>query len=642
MITVLLVMAAPLFVKATDLKPDLLQKAAVEQRIEELCKEPFRPLPVYSDRAYWESVPDLIRRQTIERAEQRLDYVWKSVTMTSYLDFARNGARVPNDSHMGERLGVLSDLVMGEMLEGKGRFMDAIGNGVWSICEQSTWVTTAHIYWQLSGTAIPDVDSRFIDLSGSRYAANMAWVYYLLGEELGKLSPTIPKRMRDELNRHTFDIYLQRDDMFWLGFREGAQVNNWNPYCNFHVVTAALLAEEDAERRTAIVKKSMRSVDQFINYFEDDGGCEEGPSYWGMAAAMLDNYLKLLSDYTDGQLDIYDNQRVKNIGLYIANAHIDSTYYVNFADAEPKAGPSGLSIFRYGQHIKDSSLMKFGAYNAMMKNFAERPGGGNIDEQLKVIEVYNDLNATEPVAPYYRSVWMDGIEVAVARTKAGTPKGLTLAMKGGFNNESHNHNDIGNFILYADGRPIIVDAGVGTYVAATFDHRRYTIWNMQSQFHNVPVINGVQQKEGAQYRAKDVRFTDNGRTMKFRLDIAGAYPEEAACREWIRDFTFDRGRNTVTLTETYTLAEQKGEVILNFMTCAQVDRSTNGKAIFTSEGRTLVMHFDPARYELSVEDAPQNDERLTRTWGVDHLTRVSLKVKNPGAKGSLKVTFSQK
>lgn len=634
--------AAPLSMQAapaTKAKPDLLQKAARRYDMDSLCREAYRPYPGYADRNFWQSLPEEVKRQAVAQAEARLDYVWRSVTVTSYLDFARKGIRRPNDLHIAERYSTLADLMFGELIEGKGRFLDQIADGVWSLCEQSTWVATAHIYWQLSGTAVPDIDRRTIDLSGGMTANTLAWAYYFFKEDLGKLSPTIPQRLRAELNRHTLDVYLNRDDMFWLGFREGAQVNNWNPWCNFNVLTTALLVEENPERRAAIVKKTIRSVDQFINFFKPDGGCEEGPSYWTHAAGMMNNYLEVLKGYSQGKIDLFGEQRIKNIGLYIANAHIDSLYFVNFADAKAKASPGASTVFRYGRNIGDSTMMRFGSYLGTLTGFVENPLSGTMDQRLKTAFIYKDMCAARPVAPLYRSVWMDGIEVAVARTEGGSAEGLTLAAKGGYNAESHNHNDVGSFILYVDGQPVMVDAGVGTYTAATFDHRRYTIWMMQSEFHNLPVINGFGQKDGGQYRSRNVKHTDNGRVMNFSLDMAGAYPAEAGCRSWVRDYRFDRRRNTFTLTDTYDLSEVEGPVALNFLTCGTVASGRGGVEIQSGD-KTLRMAFDLSKYELTTEAVELTDPRLSNIWG-ERLTRIVLKVKNPKRKDTLQVTFLQ-
>ena len=87
--------------------------------------------------------------------------------------------------------------------------------------------------------------------------------------------------------------------------------------------------------------------------------------------------------------------------------------------------------------------------------------------------------------------------MGLARTAAGTSRGLTLAIKGGHNGEHHNHNDVGSVVVAVDGVPVIVDAGRPTYTAQTFGPDRYAIWTMQSGWHNVPEIRGTAQGQGA-------------------------------------------------------------------------------------------------------------------------------------------------
>jgi hypothetical protein len=84
--------------------------------------------------------------------------------------------------------------------------------------------------------------------------------------------------------------------------------------------------------------------------------------------------------------------------------------------------------------------------------------------------------------------------------------GLFLATHGGHNDESHNHNDVGDFIIYYKGKPMIIDAGRGNYTARTFSKQRYELWFTQSQHHNLPMINGIGQKDGRSFEAHDVVF----------------------------------------------------------------------------------------------------------------------------------------
>ncbi len=91
--------------------------------------------------------------------------------------------------------------------------------------------------------------------------------------------------------------------------------------------------------------------------------------------------------------------------------------------------------------------------------------------------------------------------------KRGSARGLTVAAKGGHNDESHNHNDVGEFVVYCDGKPLLIDAGVETYSRKTFSPQRYEIWTMQSAYHNLPTIDGVQQAPGAAFAARDVTYS---------------------------------------------------------------------------------------------------------------------------------------
>jgi len=52
------------------------------------------------------------------------------------------------------------------------------------------------------------------------------------------------------------------------------------------MLTSYLLIESDPVRKTAEVQKILNSLDKFLNGYSDDGGCDEGPSYWGAAGAL--------------------------------------------------------------------------------------------------------------------------------------------------------------------------------------------------------------------------------------------------------------------------------------------------------------------------------------------------------------------
>src|SRR6185437_533365 len=98
-----------------------------------------------------------------------------------------------------------------------------------------------------------------------------------------------------------------------------------------------------------------------------------------------------------------------------------------------------------------------------------------------------------------QDVWYPNLGLMAAREKADSASGLYLALQAASNGRSHAHNDSGSFILYSDGDPIVIDVGVGAYTAKTFSSDRYSIWTMQSAYHNLPTVGGVMQHAGDTY-----------------------------------------------------------------------------------------------------------------------------------------------
>ena len=63
---------------------------------------------------------------------------------------------------------MLQRLILAECLEGKGRFVDEIANGVWLICEETFWGAPAHMAAQKVGVGLPDVTEPIIELFSRR------------------------------------------------------------------------------------------------------------------------------------------------------------------------------------------------------------------------------------------------------------------------------------------------------------------------------------------------------------------------------------------------------------------------------------------------------------------------------------------
>jgi hypothetical protein len=245
------------------------------------------------------------------------------------------------------------------------------------------------------------------------------------------------------------------------------------------------------------------------------------------------------------------------------------------------------------------------------------------------------LLQAEAFAPQPRDVWLPVTEVMAARDQAQSERGLFVAAKGGHNDESHNHNDIGEFVVYLDGKPLLIDAGVETYSRKTFSERRYEIWTMQSGYHNLPTVDGVEQLPGVEFAARDVEYHADENAAQLTLDIAGAYPASLGLDHWTRTVRLNRGRS-VEVEDDYALDHPPATLTMSLLTPSHVALDQPGQLTLTPadlpsgrESAAGVIVYDAARFTPSVETVPITDaNRMGKVWG-SQIYRIVLTAQSP-------------
>ena len=386
-------------------------------------------------------------------------------------------------------------------------------------------------------------------------------------------------------------------------------------------------------RRAATAHKVLTSIDRFLASYHSDGGCDEGPGYWSRAGGSLFDNLELLHSASVGAIDYYSDSLVREIGRYIYRAHIAGDWFVNFADASAKIHLDGDLVYRYGVAIQDANMRALGAYAAQQGVSV----GDTLGRALPAIFNYTSVHDAEGRQPFVRDVWLNGIQVAAARREAGSADGFYFAALGGHNAESHNHNDVGNFIVFLNGDPVLIDVGVETYTAKTFSPRRYEIWTMQSAYHNLPTINGVMQAAGRQYEARDVAFHAGAGEVEFTAYLAAAYPREAGVEQWRRSVRLDRAANTVVVTDRYALRESR-KIEMSLMTpCVVKQDGARGLVLsggMLGKASVRIAVEAAAAPVFKIEEIAITDSRLRGSWG-NRLCRVVVEWGSAAAKGQM-------
>ncbi len=583
---------------------------------------PLDKFKLFCDRKEGLVISEGIKKQAIGQAEDILAKDYPSIYATEYMMFRKNGNRSVYEAKFFERREDMFTLAFAEYIEQKGRFTDKLCDLVWLILEETTWVLPAHNRLTEGGNGYltyafgEEVD--YIDLFSAYTGACLAWVYYLCRDILDGVTPLICERILYELDKKIVKCYLSDSahNDWWMGNGKSAP-NNWDPWINSNVLTVAALTVKDTEIREEITKRAMGALDAFTATYHSDGGCDEGPSYWRVAGGAFYNACLVLYDMSDGYLDIFRDPLTVNIAEYVAKAHICGNYFTNFADA-----PAKISVVDHWQLdfavLCGSELMiNYEKFRLGGKEPIYAGAGRSCPYRLMRAYAHEALPKFEFTPP--KKIWLDGIGVAITREFEQCDKGLYLAFKGGHNAESHNHNDVGTIIAFADGKPILIDLGVGEYTRKTFSGQRYDIPSMRSEYHNLPSFNGVCQKNGRAFEAKNYKYDYESGSLE--IDITAAYPKEAGLESYVRRAVLEGGK--ILVRDRFVLNEN-GRAVFNFITRVKPQNITCGA--LEIDGK--ILRFDE-KLGCAVEEIvcdTVETAKLPSAWNTDKLWRITLSV----------------
>ena len=607
----------------------------------------WKPFPKLNDRDGWSKADPEMLQSCISQAEKYLDYKWPPMPATSLLMTARTGSR-RNEGITSEKRTVLGTLLLAEIAENKGRFVDQIVDGVWSICEESWWGVAAHLPSGEEYSGLPDVTDPYAELFSAETGAFLAWVDYFLGEKLDAVSPQIRKRIYNEVNfrlmHPLMTKYKNTSHQFhmWMGkYPNGRAPNNWNPWICSNWLVFALLLEKDEQKRAETLAKILKVLDEYINPYPQDGGCDEGPSYWGAAPASLYDNIWLLNSATgDAFRYVFNDDKIKNMGKFIYRAQISENYFLNFSDAPPKLTPSSDLIFLYGKDTEDKDMMSMGAFYRKSNDI--KTGSTRFMRNFYALFMTDDIQKTEQCLPLPKDVWLPDLQVMIARDAAGSTDGFYLAAKGGNNDESHNHNDVGSFVVFYDGQPLLIDIGQGTYTTKS----RYSTWFYCSDHHNLPTINGFTQPAGITYKATNVSRKATKSDAEFSMDLVGVYPD-AGVNSWVRTVKLNRGKS-VQIKDVADL-KKTDAVTQHLMTCYPAEVDKPGEVVIhyqIPDGKNIdfVVNYNPKQMHAKVEKISleaEEDRAVKQRWG-DKIHRINFEVIAPKSKDVYSFTVKKK
>ena len=318
---------------------------------------------------------------------------------------------------------------------------------------------------------------------------------------------------------------------------------------------------------------------------------------------------------------------------------------INFADAGASVAVRPGLLARIGDRMDDPRFSEF--VHAWRRNF-ERGGpvvnplcpwpcGGVVTHYLR--DLFWARHETPDVGVTKKlTAWYPITQVVVSRQTTEPDTGLVFAGKGGHNAENHNHNDVGQFVVWIDGEPGIVDAGVEGYTRKTFSDERYTIWCIRASGHNPPLIGEIEQPFGAERRATDVVFEDTPGRTSFRANIHGAYPAEAGLACLTRSMSLDRATETFTVTDEYAFAANALPFRVLLWSPKEPTIESDGSITIPAGPRGLSLKVSD-NAAITIEPMSLAESSLKSTWG-PQLFGIVIRHKPASLTGSYTLRFT--
>ena len=581
----------------------------------------------------------------LARADADAGTPWPHATARQYARYFRDGDREEYQEQVFARQHRLSRAVVAAAVTLSPAWLDEAADGIITLCEQSSWCWPAHDdTFAAHGAVVPTVTDPCLDLGAGEVAGQLAWADHLLGDLLDARLPGVRARIRHEVRVRVLDPFVSRRDWHWLGLDGDA--HNWNPWIHGNVLAAALRLVDDPVVRSEIVTLVIEGLDRYVDVLPADGAVDEGYAYWWNGACRALEALDLLEHATGGALSAMRVPALRETVAFPHRMHLGGDWYVNVADgqARPPRDQPWQALHRHAVRRGDDDARRHAAAH-------RRPGEPVADEAdglgrlLRALADPAWVHARPETSPLVRDVWLPSTQVLVARMSAGTARGLTLAAKGGHNAEHHNHDDVGSVVVAVDGVPVLVDAGRPTYTAQTFGPDRYSLWPMQSAWHNVPEIRGTGQAEGRGFAARDVAVTVDDAATALSMDLAAAYPRADVLR-WTRTATLDRAAEVVEIADYWELGAvdrddptdasgggtaRPAPLRLRYLLAGDVSTPGPGSVEIrpTDGGAATLLAWSPPTARPTLEVRLLDDPMLTDVWG-DRLTRLTLEIDDTG------------
>ncbi len=441
---------------------------------------------------------------------------------------------------------------------------------LWSVANEFTWCLAAHIPYNEKGFV--NESSDIIDLFSAETAQTLSELI-IIHKDI--IDPFIAAFIKRQIEKRIFSPFLNNS---WAWEKSKS---NWCAVCSGCIgISALLLGDEDTKRK--ILTRVDISLNNYLNGFGEDGACEEGVGYWAYGFGYYIYYVAV-REAIDKEFYLADEtvNKIKKIAEFPYFVQI-SKEYLPFSDASHSVEiPTGLlSYLKKRFNVKTPKCSRITPFD-----FEHCYRYAHISRNL----MWSDEELFNSELGEINHYFADKQWLIKRKDK------FYIAVKGGSNNEEHNHNDVGSFVLGIDGETILTDLGAGQYSADYFTDKRYEFVHTRSYWHNLPIIQGQEQIATAnRCEIKEIQEDYNYISMGLK-----SLYETKELEDFKRNILVDFSTRIISISDSF-IGNEELHVEEGFVSYIKPDILNKGIVKWQGKSGIVTMNYDSEKCGVKI------------------------------------------
>ncbi|MDQ0229855.1 heparinase II/III family protein [Metabacillus malikii] len=524
-------------------------------------------------------------------AERLLSEKENELTFTLFQQFEQTGSRLEYEKVYFEKRRRLGTFALMSLLEpDEDMYKKQLENIIWSILNEYTWCLPAHLTNRYETSKLRNSQQEknppayTIDLFSAETAFALSEILTLTKDWL---SPLIMRRIEEEIDRRVFQPFLLTPQHWETA------THNWAAVCGGSIGSAALHLLENEEDLSTIMERILATMDYYLEGFHDDGTCLEGYRYWQYGFGFYVYFADLLKRRTLDKMNLFNNEKVHAIALFQQKTFLYKNKVVNFSDAQQEESIF-LGLTHYLHSIYEDVHIP---ENKLRASYTDDHCSRWAPAFRNLLWYQDDLQGK----PWENETYFLSESQWFISRYATTSGHFAFAAKGGHNDEPHNHNDLGHFILLRNNEVFLKDLGAGLYSADYFGKKRYDFICNSSFGHSVPIINQQGQQLGNTAFATILSTTFHHDKDTLILDLTNSY-DLPFLKQYQRSFTWEKTTlPKLIIEDIFHFDEQPNQLVERMIVPNRVVVKEIATGLELQGTETLYLHFDTNSYKVTIE-----------------------------------------